>query len=79
VNIEFYEGKAMERGIAAQVDLTVVETEPGLEGRFRFERHKSGEARNWIGSASSSFINEGEKIRVSTLGRHLPERARSVL
>ena len=32
VNVEFYEGKAMSVELPATVDMTVMETEPGLKG-----------------------------------------------
>ena len=32
VNVEFYEGKAVSVELPASVDMTVVETEPGLKG-----------------------------------------------
>ena len=36
VNVEFYEGKPMSVELPASVEMTVVETEPGLKGRNSF-------------------------------------------
>jgi elongation factor P len=75
VNVEFYEGKAMSVELPATVDLTVVETEPGLKGASVSNVTKAAKLETGLVVQVPPFINEGEKIRVSTAEGTYQERA----
>src|SRR5580693_5193355 len=66
VNIEFYEGKPMSVELPPTVDLTVVETEPGLKGASVSNVTKAAKLETGLVVQVPPFINEGEKVRVST-------------
>ena len=66
VKVEFYEGKAMGVELPASVDLTVVETEPGLKGATVSNVTKPAKLETGLVVQVPPFISEGEKIRVST-------------
>jgi elongation factor P len=66
VNVEFYEGKPISVELPASVDLTVVETEPGLKGATVSNVTKAAKLETGLVVQVPAFINEGEKIRVST-------------
>ncbi len=48
------------------VELTVVETEPGLKSATASSVTKPAKTETGTGGAGAAFINEGEKIRVDT-------------
>jgi len=75
VNVEFYEGKAMSVELPPTVDLTVVETEPGLKGATVSNVTKPAKLETGLVVQVPPFINEGEKIRVSTSEIAYLERA----
>ncbi len=75
VNIEFYEGKPMSVELPPTVDLTVVETEPGLKGASVSNVTKAAKLETGLVVQVPPFINEGEKIRVSTAEGTYQERA----
>lgn len=75
VNVEFYEGKPMSVELPATVDLTVVETEPGLKGASVSNVTKAAKLETGLVVQVPAFINEGEKIRVSTAEGTYQERA----
>ena len=66
VNVEFYEGKPISVELPATVDLTVVETEPGIKGASVSNVTKPAKCETGLVVQVPPFINEGEKIRVST-------------
>src|SRR5215471_17753068 len=66
VNVEFYEGKPISVELPATVDLTVVETEPGLKGATVSNVTKPATVDTGLVVQVPPFINQGEKIRVST-------------
>lgn len=66
VSVEFYEGNAISVDLPATVDLTVVETEPGLKGATVSNVTKPAKMETGLIVQVPPFINEGEKIRVST-------------
>jgi elongation factor P len=66
VAVEFYEGKAISVELPASVDLTVVETEPGLKGATVSNVTKPAKLETGLVVQVPAFISEGEKIRVST-------------
>jgi len=75
VHVEFYEGKQMSVELPATVDLTVVETEPGLRGATVSNVTKPAKLETGLVVQVPPFINEGEKIRVNTAEGTYQERA----
>jgi elongation factor P len=75
VNVEFYEGKPMSVELPPTVDLTVVETEPGLKGASVSNVTKSAKLETGLVVQVPPFINEGEKVRISTAEGTYQERA----
>ncbi len=75
VNVEFYEGKPMSVELPPTVDLTVVETEPGLKGATVSNVTKPAKTETGLTVLVPPFITEGEKIRVNTAEGTYLERA----
>ena len=75
VNVEFYEGKPISVELPATVDLTVLETEPGLKGASVSNVTKAAKMETGLMVQVPPFINEGEKIRVNTAEGTYQERA----
>jgi elongation factor P len=75
VNIEFYEGKPMSVELPATVNMTVVETEPGLKGATVSNVTKPAKVETGLVVQVPPFINQGEKIRVNTAEGTYQERA----
>src|SRR5450759_1127124 len=75
VNVEFYEGKPISVELPATVDLTVVETEPGLKGASVSNVTKAAKMETGLVVQVPAFIVEGEKIRVNTAEGTYQERA----
>ena len=75
VNVEFYEGKPISVELPPSVDMTVVETEPGLKGATVSNVTKPAKLETGLVVQVPPFINEGEKIRVSTSESTYLERA----
>ena len=75
VHVEFYEGKPISVELPPTVDLTVLETEPGLKGSTVSNVTKPAKLETGLVVQVPSFINEGEKIKVSTSEGTYLERA----
>ena len=75
VNIEFYEGKPISVELPPTVDLKVVETEPGLKGASVSNVTKPAKLETGLVVQVPPFINEGEKVRISTTEGTYQERA----
>ena len=75
VNVEIYEGRPISVELPATVDLTVVETEPGLKGATVSNVTKPAKLETGLVVQVPPFINAGEKIRVSTAEGTYQERA----
>ena len=75
VKVEFYEGKAMGVELPATVELTVVETEPGLKGASVSNVTKPAKMETGLVVQVPAFIVEGEKIKVNTSEGTYQERA----
>src|SRR5882724_10819448 len=75
VKVEFYEGKPMSVELPATVDLTVMETEPGLKGATVSNVTKPAKMETGLVVQVPPFIVEGEKIRVNTSEGTYQERA----
>ena len=66
IKIEFYDGKAVGVELPQTVELTVVETEPGLKSATASSVTKPAKVETGLVVQVPPFINEGEKIRVDT-------------
>jgi elongation factor P len=75
VAVEFYQGKPISVELPATVDLTVVETEPGLKGATVSNVTKPAKLETGLVVQVPPFISEGEKIRVNTSEGTYQERA----
>ena len=75
VKVEFYEGKPMSVELPASVNMTVMETEPGLKSASVSNVTKAAKMETGLIVQVPAFINEGEKIRVSTSEGAYQERA----
>lgn len=75
VTVEFYEGKPISVELPAIVDMTVVETEPGLKGATVSNVTKPAKMETGLVVQVPPFITEGEKIRVNTSEGTYQERA----
>lgn len=75
VTVEFYEGKPISVELPPTVDLTVMETEPGLKGATVSNVTKPAKLETGLVVQVPPFINSGEKIRVSTIEGTYLERA----
>ena len=75
VHVEFYEGKPISVELPATVDMTVLETEPGLRGATVSNVTKPAKMETGLVVQVPPFINEGERIRVNTAEGTYQERA----
>ena len=75
VKVEFYEGKPISVELPASVDMTVIETEPGIKGATVSNVTKPAKLETGLVVQVPPFISEGEKIRVSTSESAYLERA----
>jgi elongation factor P len=66
IKIEFFDGKPVGVELPQTVDLTVVETEPGLKSATASSVTKPAKLETGLVVQVPPFINEGEKIRVDT-------------
>jgi elongation factor P len=75
VTVEFHEGKAIGVELPATVDMTVVETEPGIKGASVSNVTKPAKMETGLVVQVPPFITEGQKIRVNTSEGTYQERA----
>src|SRR4051812_24446620 len=75
VKVEFFEGRPISVELPATVDMTVVETEPGLKGASVSNVTKPAKMETGLVVQVPPFIIEGEKIRVNTAEGTYLERA----
>ena len=66
IKVEFFDGKAVGMELPQTVELTVVETEPGLKSATASSVTKPAKTETGLVVQVPPFINEGEKIRVDT-------------
>jgi elongation factor P len=64
--VEFFDGKAVGIELPQTVELTVVETEPGLKSATASSVTKPAKTETGLVVQVPPFINEGEKIKVDT-------------
>jgi elongation factor P len=75
VTVEFYEGLPISVELPPSVEMTVVETEPGLKGATVSNVSKPAKMDTGLTVQVPPFINQGERIRVSTADASYLERA----
>jgi elongation factor P len=75
VKVEFYEGKPISVELPPTVDMTVVETEPGLKGATVSNVTKPAKMETGLMVQVPPFITEGEKIKVNTTDGSYQARA----
>jgi elongation factor P len=66
IKVSYYSGNAVGIDLPASVELTVVETEPGLKSATASSVSKPAKTDTGLVVQVPAFINEGEKIRVDT-------------
>jgi elongation factor P len=66
LRIEFFDGKAVGVELPQTVDLTVVETEPGIKSATASSVTKPAKTETGLIVQVPPFVNEGDKIRVDT-------------
>jgi elongation factor P len=66
IKVEFFDGKAVGIELPQTVELTVIETEPGLKSATASSVTKAAKTETGLVVQVPPFINEGEKIRVDT-------------
>ncbi len=66
ITVEFFDGKPVGIELPQTVELTVVETEPGLKSATASSVTKPAKTETGLVVQVPPFINEGEKIRVDT-------------
>jgi elongation factor P len=66
IKIEFYDGKPVGVELPQTVELTVIETEPGLKSATASSVTKPAKLETGLVVQVPPFINEGEKIKVDT-------------
>ena len=66
INVSFHDGKAVGIELPGIVEMTVIETEPGIKSATASSVTKPAKTETGLVVAVPPFINEGEKIRVDT-------------
>ena len=66
LRVEFFDGKPVGAELPQTVDLTVVETEPGIKSATASSVTKPAKTETGLIVQVPPFVNEGDKIRVDT-------------
>jgi elongation factor P len=66
IDVSYHDGNAVGIELPTNVELTVVETEPGLKSATASSVTKPAKTETGLVVQVPAFINEGEKIRVDT-------------
>jgi elongation factor P len=66
IKIEFFDGKPVGVELPQTVEMTVIETEPGLKSATASSVTKPAKLETGLVVQVPPFVNEGEKIRVDT-------------
>jgi elongation factor P len=66
ISVEFYDDKPVGVELPQTVDLTIIETEPGLKSATASSVTKPAKTETGLVVYVPPFINEGDKIRVDT-------------
>jgi len=76
VDMDWYDGVPIGVELPSSVDLKVIETAPGIKGATASAQRKPAKLETGLVVQVPSFIEEGEKIRVSTQDGSYLERAK---
>jgi len=66
IEVSFYDGKAVGIDLPGVVEMTIVETEPGIKSATASSVTKPAKTETGLMIQVPPFINEGEKVRVDT-------------
>jgi len=66
IKVEFFDGKAVGIELPQTVELTIIETEPGLKSATASSVTKPAKTETGLVVQVPPFINEGERIKVDT-------------
>ena len=66
IQVEFFDGKAVGIELPQTVELTIIETEPGLKSATATSVTKPAKTETGLVVQVPPFINEGERIKVDT-------------
>jgi elongation factor P len=66
ITVEFFDGKPVGVELPQTVDLTVIETEPGIRSATASSVTKPAKTETGLVVQVPPFVNEGDKIRVDT-------------
>ncbi len=66
IGVSFHDGKAVGIELPSVVEMTVVQTEPGIKSATASSVSKPAKTETGLMVQVPAFINEGEKIRVDT-------------
>jgi elongation factor P len=75
INVSFHDGKAVGIELPLVVEMTVLETEPGIKSATASSVTKPAKTETGLVVQVPPFINEGEKIRVDTADGSYMSRA----
>jgi elongation factor P len=75
INVSFHDGKAVGIELPLVVEMTVMETEPGIKSATASSVTKPAKTETGLVVQVPPFINEGEKIRVDTADGSYMSRA----
>jgi len=76
VDMDWYDGMPIGVELPAAVDLKVIETAPGIKGATASAQRKPAKLETGLVVQVPSFIEEGERVRVSTQDGSYLERAK---
>jgi elongation factor P len=76
IKVDFYENNPIGVELPATVEMTVIETEPGLKSATASNVGKPAKMETGLVVQVPPFINEGEKIRIDTEEGEYMERVR---
>jgi elongation factor P len=66
ISVSFYDGKAVGIELPTYVEMTVMETEPGIKSATASSVTKPATMETGLVVSVPPFINEGERVRVDT-------------
>jgi elongation factor P len=66
IEVSFHDGKAVGIELPTAVEMTVIETEPGIKSATASSVTKPAKLETGLVVQVPPFINEGEKIRIDT-------------
>jgi elongation factor P len=66
ISVSFYDGKAVGIELPTYVEMTVMETEPGIKSATASSVTKPATMETGLVVQVPPFINEGERVRVDT-------------